>query len=159
LRSQSGGGGVGLSRQGPAKQSFFMPTLARVGDHSKTYRPPLRVRRPLRNSVHAALRLSRTREGLSETSRGYGVASPVWRGYVGFGIRVGQKQSLFHATPVRRVLEKVPGTSLAHAQRPFGKPPGELPRAAAARARVRDCRKRAKEMCKKAPCPAGFSRR
>jgi hypothetical protein len=30
---------------------------------------------------------------------------------------------LFYATPARRVLEKVPGASLAHARRPFGKPP------------------------------------
>jgi hypothetical protein len=53
----------------------------------------------------------------------YGVTSPVRRGWVGFGTGAGRKQSFFYATPARRVLEKVPGTSLAHARRPFGKPP------------------------------------
>jgi hypothetical protein len=53
----------------------------------------------------------------------YGIASRLWRGYVGFGTGAGQKQSLFHATPGRRILEKVPGTSLPHARKAFRKVP------------------------------------
>jgi hypothetical protein len=40
----------------------------------------------------------------------YGVVSPIWRGYVGFGTGAGRKQSFFHAASRARVeiIRKVP---------------------------------------------------
>jgi hypothetical protein len=62
-------------------------------------------------------------------------AASVVRRCVAYLARVGRlwnrgrnKQSFFHAAPARRVLEKVPGTSLAHARRAFRKAPPEKPK-------------------------------
>jgi hypothetical protein len=83
-----------------------------------------RAHRDQRESYHfdSCFTLARTRGSFRKPSS-YRVVSPVWQGYVGFGTGAErEKQSLFNATPARRVLEKVPPTSFAHARRPFGKP-------------------------------------